>query len=111
MAFASYKRFEQTGEITFRSLCNIAISSPLNPGHQVLRRWEHAGVGRRQFIAQTVLTHTNGCAPNQLNFTHSVRKIASTTIAPILKLNLAVVEAVLFAHDVEPRIWGYCRNR
>ena len=28
VTFASYKRFEQTGEITFRSLCNIAISSP-----------------------------------------------------------------------------------
>ena len=25
MSFASYKRFEQTGEIAFRSLCNIAI--------------------------------------------------------------------------------------
>ena len=26
MSFASYKRFEQTGEIAFRSLCNIAIA-------------------------------------------------------------------------------------
>lgn len=26
MAFASYKRFEQTEEIAFRSLCNIAIA-------------------------------------------------------------------------------------
>lgn len=26
MTFASYKRFEQTGEIAFRSLCNIAIA-------------------------------------------------------------------------------------
>lgn len=25
-SFASYKRFEQTGEIAFRSLCNIAIA-------------------------------------------------------------------------------------
>ena len=90
---------------------NMNPRFPLKPGHQVLRRWEHAGVGRRQFIAQTVLTHTNGCAPNQLNFAHSVCKIASTTIAPVLKLNLAVVEAVLFAHDVEPRIRRHCRNR
>lgn len=129
MSFASYKRFEQTGEIAFRSLCNIAIALgceqnfdelfahrqytsiqevidaqreaannkhqhtssrphnmnpqfPLKPGHQVLRRWEHAGVGRRQFIAQTVLTHTNGCAPNQLNFAHSVCKNSFDNYSP-----------------------------
>ena len=32
MSFASYKRFEQTGEIAFRSLCNIGIRrSPVFP--------------------------------------------------------------------------------
>ena len=39
-------------------------------------------------------------------------KIASSITAPsALKLNLTVVEAVLFAHDVKPRIRGHRRIR